>query len=267
MIDEVSNIEQYIPFIEKLARDPHFSDPHFSYDPNNLYRAVKKRNQKIYVSSKDGIVNGFFVWLTIPEEQYVELIVGLSRVTEAWTAMIDYIEANNAGAQIDFVFNPGNTVLADILKSKNAVFEKAQKKLRLVRDVDDGSLCRAIELNAEYEGQYKDLHEKDTYWIAEKVLEASDRFRVIAAVVNGALVGYLDITTCHDENEPYALYTKEGYEEYRKDLLAKAIQLNKPRGMMVQVDADDAPEIALFEEMGFETIAGSESIYATYTNN
>ena len=53
----------------------------------------------------------------------------------------------------------------------------------------------------------------------------------------------------------------------RKDLLAKAIQLNKPRGMMVQVDADDAPEIALFEEMGFETIAGSESIYATYTNN
>lgn len=67
MIDEVSNIEQYIPFIEKLARDPHFSDPHFSYDPNNLYQAVKKRNQKIYVSSKDGIVNGIFVWLTIPE--------------------------------------------------------------------------------------------------------------------------------------------------------------------------------------------------------
>ncbi len=32
-------------------------------------------------------------------------------------------------------------------------------------------------------------------------------------------------------------------------------------------DADDAPEIALFEEMGVETIAGSESIYATYTNN
>ncbi|MBE5889370.1 MAG: hypothetical protein E7282_00205 [Lachnospiraceae bacterium] len=267
MIDEVSNIEQYISFIEELAQDHHFSDPHFSYDSGNLYQAVKKKNQKIYVSSNDGVVNGIFVWLIIQEEQYVELIVGLSRATEAWTEMIDYIEANNAGAQIDFVFNPGNTVLADILKSKNAVFEKAQKKLRLVRDVDDGFLCRAIELNAEYEGQYKDLHEKDTYWTAEKVLEASDRFRVIAAVVNGALVGYLDITTCHDENEPYALYTKEGYEEYRKDLLAKAIQLNKPRGMMVQVDADDAPEIALFEEMGFETIAGSESIYATYTNN
>ena len=89
MIDEVSNIEQYIPFIEKLARDPHFSDPHFSYDPNNLYQAVKKRNQKIYVSSKDGIINGIFVWLTIPEEQYVEMIVGLSRATEAWTALLD----------------------------------------------------------------------------------------------------------------------------------------------------------------------------------
>ena len=104
MIDEVSNIEQYISFIEELARDPHFSDPHFSYDSYNLYQAGKKRNQRIYISSNDGVVNGIFVWLTIPEEQYVELIVGLSRVTEAWTAMIDYIEANNAGAQIDFVF-------------------------------------------------------------------------------------------------------------------------------------------------------------------
>ena len=47
-------------------------------------------------------------------------------------------------------------------------------------------------------------------------------------------------------------------------MLAKAIQLNRPNGMMVQVDIDDAPEIALFEEMGFETIAGSESVYATY---
>ena len=57
---------------------------------------------------------------------------------------------------------------------------------------------------------------------------------------------------------------KKGYEKYRKDMLAKAIQLNRPNGMMVQVDVDDAPEIALFEEMGFETIRGSESVYATY---
>ena len=82
MIDEVSNIEQYISFIEELAQDHHFSDPHFSYDSGNMYQAVKKKNQKIYVSSNDGVVNGIFVWLIIQEEQYVELIVGLSRATD-----------------------------------------------------------------------------------------------------------------------------------------------------------------------------------------
>jgi hypothetical protein len=266
MIDEVSNIEEYVFFTEEISRDSNFSDPHFSYDQDNLYKAVKKKNQKIYVSSKDEIVNGIFVWLIIPEEKYVELIVGLSRSEEAWVSMIDHIEASNPGAHMDFVYNPRNIVLANILKSKNAVFEKPQKKLRLVRDVVCDSLDRAMELSVKYEAQYKDLHEKDTYWTAEKVLEAKDRFRVIVAINNGDLVGYLDITSCFDENEPYAFYTKDGFEDYRKDMLAKAIQLNRPNGMMVQVDIDDESEISLFGEMGFETIAGSESVYATYMN-
>ena len=122
----------------------------------------------------------------------------------------------------------------------------------------------SVELDSKFDNQYISLHEKDTYWTAKRVLAAKDRFRVIAATDNGELVGYMDITSCFKENEPYALFTKKGYEKYRKDMLAKAIQLNRPNGMMVQVDVDDAPEIALFEEMGFETIRGSENVYATY---
>lgn len=263
MIDEVRNVEQYAAFIEEISRDPNSLDPHFLYDSGILYRALKNDTQKVFVSSKDGNINGIFAWVIYPEEKYIELIVGLSRSKEAWESMIDYIEENNPGMQMDFVYNPGNAVLNDILKSKNATFEKPQKKLRLVRDVTCDSLSRAMELCTAYENQYKNLHEKETYWTAEKVLENSG-FRVIAAIVNEELVGYLDITTCHDENEIYAFYTKEGYEEYRQDLLTKAIQLNKPKGMMVLLDIDDVAEIALFEKMGFETIAGSESIYATY---
>lgn len=264
MLVETNSAYQYASFINEISKDPNFSDPHFSYDQNNLYKASQKKNQKIYVSSQEGIVNGIFVWLVIPEEHYAELIVGLSRSEEAWTSMIGFIEENNQEVQMDFVFNPGNTVLAGILQSKNATFEKPQKKLRLMRDVTSDLECKSVELNSSYEDQYISLHEKDTYWTAERVLAAKERFRVIAAIDNGELVGYMDITSCFKENEPYALFTKNGYEKYRKDMLAKAIQLNRPNGMMVQVDVDDAPEIALFEEMGFETIRGSESVYATF---
>lgn len=264
MLSETNSVYQYASFINELSQDPNFSDPHFSYDQNNLYKASQKKNQKIYVSSQEGMVDGIFVWLVIPEEHYAELIVGLSRSEEAWITMIEFIEENNPEVQMDFVYNPGNTVLAGILQSKNATFEKPQKKLRLMRDVTSSLECKSVELDSKFENQYISLHEKDTYWTAEKVLAAKDRFRVIAAIDNGELVGYMDITSCFKENEPYALFTKKGYEKYRKDILAKAIQLNRPNGMMVQVDVDDAPEIALFEEMGFETIRGSESVYATF---
>ena len=41
--------------------------------------------------------------------------------------------------------------------------------------------------------------------------EAPDRFRVFLAVDNGLVVGYLDVTNCFEENEPFALKVKETY--------------------------------------------------------
>ena len=119
-------------------------------------------------------------------------------------------------------------------------------------------------LQPEYEEQYCEVHTKDTYWTAERILEARDRFRVLAAIDQGKLVGYLDITTGHSENEPYDLWTAPGFDRYRKPLLAAAIRRNRPNGMMVVIDTDDAAEIALYESVGFEAIEDSESVYATY---
>ena len=178
--------------------------------------------------------------------------------------MIDYIETNFPVTQIDFVYNPNNKVLTDILKSKNVTFDVPQVKLCLSDFVPYSFGIDVGELKPEHEKQYIDLHETDTYWTSEKVLGAKDRFRVITAVDNGEVVGYLDITKCYRENEIYDLRTKAGYEKYRKDLLAKAIQLNRPNGIMAQLDIDDTDEIALFKEMGFEETENSQSILAVY---
>ena len=101
-------------------------------------------------------------------------------------------------------------------------------------------------------------------WTAEKVIDAQDRFRIILAIENDEVVGYIDITYQYDENEPYDIFVKEehrgsGYEEA---MLAKAIELNKPRGMMLLIDVDRFSEITMYESLGFVKAEKENSITA-----
>lgn len=296
-------MDAYTGLIDRFAVDPCYSDPHFAYDPQNLYSALTAQDHKVYVSSDGGETTGIFAWVILPEDQYAELIVGFSKSADAWEEILDLIERENPGFQLDFVINPRHDALRGVLQSKGAVFEKEQKKLRLVKEVtatdagnEDGLEQQLIYaggapaaegvdvrqrqltrqesseevagnvgiLQQEHEPQYSAVHTKDTYWTAERILEARDRFRVFTAVEQGKMVGYLDITTGHSENEPYDLWTAPGFERYRKALLVEAIRRNRPNGMMVVIDTDDAVEISLYESVGFEAIEGSESVYATY---
>ena len=264
MITEIDNLETYTGLIDRLAADPRYSDPHYSYDPQNLYTALTAQDHKVYASSENSAVTGIFAWVILPEDRYAELIVGFSESADAWEEMLALIERENPGIQMDFVINPRHDVLREILQRRGAAFEKEQKKLRLVRETEAAEDPAVGELQPEYEDQYREVHAKDTYWTAERILEARDIFRVYTAIEQGRLVGYMDITTGHPENEPYDLWTAPGFEHYRKALLAAAIRRNRPSGMMVVIDTDDAAEIALYEETGFEAIARSESVYATY---
>ena len=264
MITEIDNLEAYTGLIDRLAADPRYSDPHYAYDPQNLYSALRAQDHKVYATSENGAVTGIFAWVILPEDRYAELIVGFSESEDAWEEMLAFIERENPGIQMDFVINPRHDVLREILQRRGAAFEKEQKKLRLVRETEAAEDPAVGELQPEYEDQYREVHAKDTYWTAERILEARDIFRVYTAIEQGRLVGYMDITTGHPENEPYDLWTAPGFEHYRKALLAAAIRRNRPSGMMVVIDTDDAAEIALYEETGFEAIARSESVYATY---
>lgn len=264
MVIEIDSLENYEDFIKDISIDQCFSDPHFSYDSGNLYRALEKKNQRVYVTKQNGVVTGIYAWFVIPEEQYVELIVGLSRRRESWEEMLSFIETQNPNSKMDFVINPQNKVLIDILISKQATFEEETKKLRLVRRTELNINGKVEELSEKYKNQYLSLHNKDTYWTGERVLEAKDRFRVLVAIEHEEVVGYLDITSSFPENEPYDLFTKEGIKEYRKALISKAIELNKPKGMMVQVEANNTEDISMYVSLGFDAIKGSDSIYAYY---
>ena len=74
----------------------------------------------------------------------------------------------------------------------------------------------------------------------------------------------MDVTYCFEENEPFDLLVLEKYRRkgYGRKMLAKALEMNHPKQMMLLVDVDNMPAIRLYESMGFETADGQNSLTA-----
>ncbi len=266
MIREIHSFEPYIEFIHQLSSDPCFSDPHYTYDRDNLYTALQKENQHAFTSSDGEQVNGLFVFLILPEEKFIEMIIGLSESESAITEMLTFLAKKYRRYQIDFVVNPEHPIFMKLLIQKHAQFGKEQQRMVQNGIVPHIPTDHVILYESEYREQYCRMHRKDTYWTAEKVLAAAEKFRVFLALEKQTVIGYLDVTYCYDENEPYDLYVKSEYEHrgFEEAMIAKAIQMNRPNGMMVLVDVDAEDEIQNFENAGFQTIQGQNSIYASY---
>ena len=267
MIIQIDSLEAYSDFISEIANDSEYSDPHFSYDKNSLYHAFQKNNHLVYASVNGEMINGLFVWLVIEDEQYAEMIIGLTKDSSAMADMLGFMETVYPGYQADFVINPKHPVMRNALKSKNASFESEQQRM-----IHNGIIPALPKVCIEeYSSKWKDayclMHRQETYWTAERVIAAEDRFRIFLAVENQRLIGYLDVTYCFAENEPYDLYVEPEMSNkgYEFALLANALARNKPNRMMVLVDIDSSDEIRFYQDAGFERLEGQNSVYASYT--
>ena len=267
MLEEITSLDNYEAFINEVCSDENYVDPHYLYDENNLYRAFEKRDQHVYTYFEESIIRGIFVLLILPAEKYVETLIALSKSEHAYRELFEYLEKNYKGYRCDFVINPKNILLKNILTSKNAIFENEQQRM-IARQASQKEYSLNIQLYSDkWKRSYVDMHVKETYWTAEKVLSALDRFRVFLAIHQERLVGYLDVTYAYKQNEPYSLivlpeYQNQGYEEA---LLSKAIGLNGSNTMMTLVDANAKEEIRIYQESGFEIVEGQNSIFATIT--
>ena len=263
---EIQSFEEYSDFISELADNQSYYDPHFVYDKDNLYGALKRKDEFSFAALENGIIKGIFVWLIIPDEKYIELLIGFTKSKKAFREMLLYMESKYSGYKVDFVINPRNSALYQPLKEKGAVFDSEQQKMvhtGVVPNVDTSE----IELYAKkWKEQYCGLHRTETYWTAERVLSAKDRFRVLIVIKDGKVQGYLDVTYSFEKNEPYDIFVKPEYryQGYELALLVKAIELNRPHQMMVLVDVDALKDIEIYTAAGFKKAEGQNSIYATY---
>lgn len=266
MIKEIYSFDLYEEFIKSFSGNSVFADPHFEFDNGNLYNSLRPNNKKAYIVAEGEKVSGLFVWLIIPNEKYIEMLIGLSKEESSIREMLAFIENEYKGYQLDFVINPQHNLFCNLLQSKNAKFGEEQQWMAWENEIVNQYQHKIVLLTQEYEAQYIEKHSKDTYWTAEKVIEAKDRFRVFLAIHEEKVVGYIDVTYCYEKNEPYAIWVDNEFQNtgYEQALLQAAIKMNKPKKMMVLVDINNLAEIEMFKSIGFVPVVGTNSVYATY---
>ena len=224
------------------------------------------KNRVIGVFAEGGMT-GLFSFFVLPDEKYIEMLECFSREKESYAEAFRYLADSFPGYDADFVFDPQNSVLKELLEEYGAEFDTEQQKMVLETVVSGIDTTGVEPLSEKYAEEYCAIHTKDVYWTGERVLEAQDRFRTFLAVNEGKVVGYIDVTYTYDENEPFDLLVLEDCRRmgYGRKLLAKAVEENKPCGMVLHVDVDNAPAIHLYKSMGFKRTVGGNTLTSHLT--
>ena len=243
-------------FINEINADPDFSEPMFQTEEqmeSNLKSALTSQDQVPLGVFSGDVMTGLFVFLIVKDDQYIEMLVGLSREPDAYEEIADWLQTHYSGYQVDFVFNPKNRAIRPMLQKRGATFFSEQMKMVLTENTMFIDTTGIEPLSEQYLDQYAAMHSTDCYWTGDKVANALDTFNVFLAVDDGSVVGYIDVTRNNEENEPFDLLVKADSRRlgWGRKLLAKAIEANRPKGMMLIVDVDNTPAIALYRSMGF----------------
>ena len=267
MLKDLHTLTPYLDFIRACNADPDFRDPMLLTEQQlrrNLLDAPESPNTRVLGTFEGETLTGVFALLVLDDEQYLELLAGLSGNAAAYDELLAHVKTAYPGYQADFVYNPRNRLLQAALEALGAEFEPEQQKLVLRKPVPYVPDARVVPYRPEFRAQYLALHTGDRYWTGERVLAASEIFRVLLAIEDGAVSGYIDLTHNSTENEPYDLFVRE---ESRgrglgRALLAAAVQENRSNGMSLLVDIDNEHAIRLYESQGFTRAEGENNITA-----
>lgn len=269
MIEKLTGRPDHRAFIESFIHDPVFSDPHLSHmidEGEDVSELGTGRDEHYFRISKGDVTTGLFVFLIIPDENYIEMLTGLTRDPDALEEMLTCIGKNYPGYRADFVFNPRNPLIDAALRARGAEFDTEQQKMIFTHVVPDCGTDGVELLSPRYEKDYIAMHSTDVYWTGERVIAAPDRFKAYVAIEDGEVAGYLDVTCKYDDNEPFDLLVKPEYRRrgHGRKLLARALIDNEPHGMILFVDVDNLPAIKLYESSGFVVMENRNSRTANW---
>lgn len=234
---------------------------------NNLMGCLDRPEDLVLGCYEAGRLESVFSLLVEKEERYLEVLVTLTHSREHCTQVLDCLRKTYPGYTLDCVLHPDQRPALEALEAYGAHLDPVQLTLRREGEAPACSDRRVVPVAQAYREGYAALHGTDCYWTARRVLDAPHMFRVLLALEGGTVVGYIDCTLPHEENEIYDLFVRPDCRRrgLGTALVAAALAENAPRAMSLCVAEDDAGTLALCRELGFRPVPGRESRTAQLT--
>lgn len=221
-----------------------------------LDRLFGKSDLRVLIFRDDlEVLMGVFNLYIIPEEQYIEADWGFVTTPSVYDDLIDYLHDSYPGYHLDAVVTKSNQEMFEAYRKNGLVYQEEQILMDLKEYTPKSVKADVVRYGPEYEASYRAIHDDEgLYWTAARMLKALDDHDVFLAVENGKAVGYIEMTTLDDENEPIQLFVKAECrgKGYGRALLQTAIENNFPRKMVLEVDADNTPALNLYISLGFQ---------------
>lgn len=221
-----------------------------------LERLFAKSDPRVLVIRDDfGVLQGVFNLFIIPEEHYIETDWGFVTTPSVYDDLIAHLRNTYPGYHLDAVVTKSNQTMFAAYRKNGLVYQEEQILMDLKEYTPKPVNANIVRYSPEYEVSFRAIHDDEgLYWTAERMLKALDEHDVFIAVENGEAVGYIEMTTCDDENEPIQLLVKPECRGngYGRALIQRAIENNFPRKMVLEVDFDNTPALNLYLSLGFQ---------------
>lgn len=232
-----------------------------------LQKKLADPNHLTFAAFNGKAIEGFFAFSPYGEDSYLVMTEWLCDSEQASREMLSHLKQHFSGYEIEFNLRPDERKLITLLRESGASVFPEQQNMKLTR-IPPATDTEGIELLSEpYLGQYIALHENsDAYLDGEAIAAAAETHHALLAIENGTVAGYLDLTCGNDVNGITDLYVEESRRNrgWGAKLLARAIEINRPNGLTLQVDVDNSSAIHLYEKMGFTVVPGENCIDALW---
>lgn len=257
---ECSNkIQDIVDFVYQMNRQ---STDHCHLCPQE-YDEISKEIRRIQEQSspsllvirdEDDTILGVFRIIVESENKYLEMLWGFVRERSVYQILFDHFRSTYTGYHLDAVVTKGNQVMYDEYQKQGLLFDNEEIMMTLEHYTPKPVDAHIVSYSPVYEDSYRAIHDDEgLYWIADRMLKALDQHHLFLAIEDNQAVGYIEVTTQHEENEPIQLLVKESCrgKGYGRALLQTAIAVNMPKKMILEVYANNTPALNLYLSLGF----------------
>ena len=188
-----------------------------------------------------------FVFMIDCENRYYEAVWTLSEGADAIAEAVCYLKDNYPDFTGDWVINPQNTIAIRALEdldAENCGTSRGYLYDKPTRQVTADSI---FPLEKKHHAEYAELHSKDVYWTAERVI-SSERFATWVAFEGGRVVGYIDLFLDPNMSEVYDWQAPNS--ELKTALMLTAVSCTKSP-VFIMTDDGEAENAELLQKIGF----------------